>query len=137
MAFKLNISDLGDDGKKYTVTNTKRPINIWFLSFLLPMLLIPSLQYIIGIICIVLILYCSCQMHEECITVLPSLGIEFEHIWLCGYRQKEFVVWNDIDTIIMNEGFRMLQVHYYFAILPIHQRELYLPFKSFILSYQN
>ena len=136
MDLVLTIENVGDNGKRFIVT--KKPSN-FILKLSIMIGIVSSLNLLICIDKLALItilgmimVYYSCQMHQESMTVLPRFGIEFEHIWFCNYKQKEFIMWKDIDTIIINEGFRMFKVHYYLAILPIHQRELYLPFNRFI-----
>merc|ERR1719461_512461 len=87
----------------------------------------PAVVFWIGVL-----IFCVSSIDEERITILPTFGIEFAHIWYTGQTQSEFIVWDEIDTVIINEGFRMFQVHYYLAILPTHQRKLYLPFKRML-----
>lgn len=88
------------------------------------------------------------------ITVLPSFGISFETIYWCNLMRnsQKWHMWQDIHSIVINEGIRMCEVHYYLAIVIIANKrklakkndvkvknkrkevifEYHLPFKHFI-----
>ena len=125
---------VGDVGIKFILQRRLHPFTgetmmLAFMSALVILTIVGPIESFF--VFVPLIPYYCCCIWEECITVLPTFGIEFSSRWYCGYAYSEFVVWDEIDTIIINEGFRMFEVHYYLAILPHHQRKLYLPLKQF------
>ena len=94
--------------------------NISFINIVLASLLVISIVHL-SINCI----------NEEIVSVYPNFGIEFCQRYgiFKLLSRKQFIEWDEIDTIIINEGFNCNQVHYYLAFLNKNETKLYLPFK--------
>ena len=139
MELKLTTKKVGDHGKKFIVSRdppSMRKSTLFIICCILGVLWwwigVKKLKWFVTFIFLLTYFIRCFQIEQEVITILPSFGIEFKHILFSGIAvNTKFIVWNDIDTIIINEGFTMFNVHYYLAILPRDQKELYLPFQSF------
>ena len=143
MDLKLTVKKIGDNGKKFIVfsdpTKKMDKLTLFIICFILIIFYlligVKKLKWMVtGIFLFLWFIRCF-QIEKEIITIFPSFGIQFEYILYSGFKiNTKFIIWNDIDTIIINEGFTMFNVYYYLAILPKNKNKnkLFIPFKKFI-----
>lgn len=140
LELELKTEKVGDNGRKFIVSRdppsmerSTMCIICCILAILWIWIGVKKLKWLVTFIFLLTYLIRCFQIEKEVITILPSFGIEFKHILFSGIAiNTKFIVWNDIDTVIINEGFSMFNVYYYLAILPKDGKELYLPFQSFV-----
>ena len=140
LELKLTTEKVGDNGKKFIVSRdppSMEKSTLFIICCIVGILWlwigVKKLKWLVTFIFLLTYFIRCFQIEQEIITILPSFGIEFKHILFSGIAiNTKFIVWNDIDTIIINEGFTMFNVHYYLAILPKDKKELHLPFTTFV-----
>ena len=136
--FGVAIENMGHNGRMYTIQRYHISLqyyigwSVLLVSISCMIFNIYACIIIISFIIITWIIWYMFQMKKEIICIQPEVGIELIHVWNRFKIEKEFLMWNDIETIIINEGFRCCYVHYYLAFMPVNQELLFLPFKQFI-----
>eukprot|EP01138_Halocafeteria_seosinensis_P012911 gb/GECG01013189.1/.p1 GENE.gb/GECG01013189.1/~~gb/GECG01013189.1/.p1 ORF type:complete len:249 (+),score=24.99 gb/GECG01013189.1/:1-747(+) len=72
------------------------------------------------------------QVVEESVLVIRELGVQLQSVAADGSVSKNFLERRLIRAAIINEGYRLLRIHFYLAFLMDHQEELEMAFNSFI-----
>lgn len=94
---------------------------------------ISASSVVLGVVCVPsvvrLVYMLLFGVREETLQVVHEHGVQIERTWYSGARTRVFVDLESIESIIVNEGFRMHQVVYYMVIIVRGKEKLLLPFE--------
>ncbi|XP_033115915.1 phosphatidylinositol N-acetylglucosaminyltransferase subunit H-like isoform X2 [Anneissia japonica] len=79
------------------------------------------LNYVVAVLlsaCILYILYILfCKVKDETIVLLPSIGIQLQKCSAFGQHSTEFIPYDIVKDVVINEAISMYKVIYYLVVL--------------------